>query len=280
MREAWQAHHQRLRAVHARLASEHRAQRSTVAGLRQGRGRERKGANRQPRNLGTWVFQRQRLATVRAAFLRLDRGSKAAASGAGTGRGEGHPLSGRCSGITRQGARCERSADSPNGLCWLHDPTRSEDRRRAASKAGRSKPNAEITNVKAGLYDLISGVLDGSMERAPAAVAVQAYNVLIRCLEVQRKIAEQDDLLARIAEFFSRSRQGMEARDHGGHRGQNPQIGGRSRAATRGRRSETRQRTARPRVPAALPCPGVSTPRVGRQAAAGAAGPPGFWTAR
>jgi hypothetical protein len=107
-------------------------------------------------------------------------------------------LNGRCNGITREGARCERSADGPNGLCWLHDPGRSEDRRRAASRAGRSKPSRELAGLKAQLQDLTEQVLAGELPTGPAAVANQLINTRLRAIELERKIKETDELEARI----------------------------------------------------------------------------------
>lgn len=110
----------------------------------------------------------------------------------------------RCAGITRSGGRCRLDALPGAEWCYGHDPSRAAERQRNASRAGktggRGRPGQpEIADIKSGLYDVITGVLDGSTERAPAAVAVQAYNVLLRAVEVQRKIAEQDELLERIS---------------------------------------------------------------------------------
>jgi len=107
-------------------------------------------------------------------------------------------LNGRCSGITREGARCTRSADGPNGLCWLHDPGRSEDRSRAASRAGRSKSNRELSGLKTQLQDLTEQVLAGDLETGRAAVANQLINTRLRAIELERKIKETDELEARI----------------------------------------------------------------------------------
>ena len=107
-------------------------------------------------------------------------------------------MKGRCSGITREGARCTRSADGPNGLCWLHDPGRSEDRSRAASRAGRSKPNRELSGLKTQLQDLTEQVLAGDLETGRAAVANQLINTRLRAIELERKIKETDELEARI----------------------------------------------------------------------------------
>jgi hypothetical protein len=110
----------------------------------------------------------------------------------------------RCSGITRGGTRCRLDALPGAEWCYSHDPQRAGERSRNARKAGqiggRGRPGQpEIADIKSGLYGVITGVLDGSTERGPAAVAVQAYNVLIRAIEVQRKIAEQDELESRLA---------------------------------------------------------------------------------
>lgn len=113
-------------------------------------------------------------------------------------RGGGHPLIGQCSGITRSGGRCTRSAEGPNGLCWLHDPTRSEERRRAASKAGRAKPSREIAGVKALLSSLTDQVLDGKLDKGAAAVANQLINTRLRAVELERKIKETQELEERI----------------------------------------------------------------------------------
>ena len=107
----------------------------------------------------------------------------------------------QCGGITRDGARCARSAAGPNGLCWLHDPTRSEDRRRAASKGGRSKPNRELADIKTRLSDLADDVLAGNVDRSDAAVAGQLLNTVIRAVGVELKVREQLDVMERVEEL-------------------------------------------------------------------------------
>ena len=99
-------------------------------------------------------------------------------------------MNGQCSGITREGSRCTRSVEGPNGLCWLHDPTRSEERRRAASKAGKAKPNRELTDVKDRLRAMIEDVGNGEMARGDAAVCGQLYNTLIRAVSVELRLRE------------------------------------------------------------------------------------------
>jgi hypothetical protein len=110
-------------------------------------------------------------------------------------------LSRQCGGITREGTRCSRSAEGANGLCWLHDPTRSAERRRAASKAGRSKPNKEIVSIRARLSDLAEDVLAGRVDRGDAAVAGQLLGTVIRAISTELKVREQLELEERIEQL-------------------------------------------------------------------------------
>ena len=122
----------------------------------------------------------------------------------------------QCSGITREGARCARSVEGPNGLCWLHDPTRLEERKRAASKAGKSKPNRELIEIKQRLSDLATDVLDGNVDRSDAGVVSQVYNVLLRAISTELKVQEQLELQQRLEELEA----ALEAQEkRGQHRG-------------------------------------------------------------
>jgi hypothetical protein len=123
-------------------------------------------------------------------------------------------LSRQCSGITREGGRCARSVDGPNGLCWLHDPTRSEDRRRAASKAGRSKPSREVVSVKQRLSDLANDVLAGRVERGDGAVVSQILNVYLRAIATEMKVREVEEIEGRLEELET----ALERRREGGSR--------------------------------------------------------------
>ena len=130
-------------------------------------------------------------------------------------------MSSRCSGITRSGTRCERSVEGPNGMCWLHDPTRSEERRRAASRAGKSKPNREIADIKGRLSDLAEDVLAGRADKGAAAVAGQLLNTYIRAVGMELKVQEQLDFERRLEELEEhfeqqRARQGQGQGQGGG----------------------------------------------------------------
>jgi hypothetical protein len=103
-----------------------------------------------------------------------------------------------CAGTKRDGSQCTATVEPPQTYCWWHDPANAEERRRAASKAGKSKPNRELVGVKAQLQDLTRDVLSGDLETGRAAVANQLINTRLRAIEQERKIRETEDLEARI----------------------------------------------------------------------------------
>ena len=111
-----------------------------------------------------------------------------------------------CSAIKANGERCRGIAATGSDYCPAHDPTRAEERRRAASKAARSRTltSAQTTNIlviNASLKDLYAAVLEGRVDRSAAAVANQIANTQLRAIEVERRIREQDGLEARLDEL-------------------------------------------------------------------------------
>ena len=103
-----------------------------------------------------------------------------------------------CAGTTRDGSRCTASVEPPQRYCWWHDPDNAEERRRAASKAGKSRPSRELPAIKTQLQDLTEQVLTGGLETSRAAVANQLINTRLRAIEQERKNRETEDLEARI----------------------------------------------------------------------------------
>jgi hypothetical protein len=104
-----------------------------------------------------------------------------------------------CRATKRNGTPCTAPARGSNGYCWAHDPTHADKRRRAASRAGRSKPSAELRNVKAQLQALADGVLSGELDKGDAAVVSQVLNVYLRALETERKWKELTEMEERVA---------------------------------------------------------------------------------
>jgi hypothetical protein len=111
-----------------------------------------------------------------------------------------------CAGTKRDGSRCTATVEAPQTYCWWHDPANADERRRAASKAGKSRPNRELAGIKAQLRDLTRDVLVGDLETGRAAVANQLINTRLRAIEQERKNRESEDLEARI-EALERSQE-------------------------------------------------------------------------
>jgi len=88
-----------------------------------------------------------------------------------------------------------------HSYCYSHDPKRSEERHKAASKAARSKPNREISEIKERLRGLAEDVLAGRVEKGDGAVVSQIYNVLLRAIEQERKLRETEELEERLSEI-------------------------------------------------------------------------------
>jgi hypothetical protein len=97
----------------------------------------------------------------------------------------------RCSGTKRDGSPCTATVEAPHRFCWWHDPANAEKRRRAASKAGKSKLSKELAGIKQRLSDLADAVLSDDEEtrvdKGVAAVASQVLNVYLRAVSVELK---------------------------------------------------------------------------------------------
>jgi hypothetical protein len=112
-------------------------------------------------------------------------------------------LTGKCPAITRGGEPCRGLVRPGNDYCPAHDPARSEDRRRAASKAGRAKPTKELASIKGRLSSLADDVLEGKVERGDGAVVSQILNVYLRAVAVEMKVKEQQELEERLEQLES-----------------------------------------------------------------------------
>jgi hypothetical protein len=104
----------------------------------------------------------------------------------------------KCAGIKRDGGRCAVVVGPGQSHCYAHDPDRWQERRRNASRGGRSRGQGELGELKRRIRSLAAEVLDGSVDRGRAAVANQLYNTLIRALEQERKQRELEELAGRL----------------------------------------------------------------------------------
>lgn len=109
----------------------------------------------------------------------------------------------RCSGFKPIGEPCERIVGASQSYCYSHDPSRSEERRRAASKAARAKVG-EVGEVKERLREIAAGVLEGSVDTGRGSVCAQLYGVLLRAIETERRIKQTDELTRQVEELTER----------------------------------------------------------------------------
>ena len=108
----------------------------------------------------------------------------------------------RCPGTKRDNSPCTVSVEPPQTYCWWHDPANADARKQAAARggkrAGRGRPQAELSDIKMRLSDLADDVLEGRQDKAVAAVASQVLNVYLRAVSVEMKLKEQLELIERL----------------------------------------------------------------------------------
>jgi len=116
---------------------------------------------------------------------------------------------GLCAGIKWDGGRCTTVVKPPQTHCYQHDPDRAEERRRNASRAGRSAGGRDIRDLKRRISEVVDAVLEGSQDRGRAAVAIQGFNALRGVLDLERKVKEteagQGDGSATFEELYAAS---------------------------------------------------------------------------
>ena len=113
----------------------------------------------------------------------------------------------RCAATKPNGTPCERIVGVSQTYCYSHDPANAGQRHQAASKAARAKGSGQVREVTNKLAKLADDVLGGTVDKATGSVVAQILGVLIRGIEQERKIREQDELEARLAVLEARYRQ-------------------------------------------------------------------------
>jgi hypothetical protein len=102
----------------------------------------------------------------------------------------------QCSAITASGRRCSASAQAGQEQCYNHDPRRSEERRLNAHAGGRARARrqpSEVGRIKKRIEEATSAVLRSKLDSGIAAVAFQGFNVMLRALELERRL--RDDVV-------------------------------------------------------------------------------------
>jgi Family of unknown function (DUF5763) len=104
----------------------------------------------------------------------------------------------QCRANKRGGERCTLPAKGADGYCWAHSPEHASERRRAASKAGKSKPSREVRTIKDEIKEAIAGVKDGSLDRNIARAMFTGYSVLLEYIKLERGVYVEEQLAARL----------------------------------------------------------------------------------
>jgi hypothetical protein len=107
----------------------------------------------------------------------------------------------RCNGSKPSGEPCERIVGDSQQFCYAHDPSKSEQRRAAASKAGKVRTGGELPEIKNKLRQLADDVLAGKVGRGEGSVAAQILGVYLRACETEIKVREQTEFEERLAEL-------------------------------------------------------------------------------
>ena len=115
----------------------------------------------------------------------------------------------RCTATKGDGTPCQAIVKESQQLCHAHDPARADQRRRAASKAGKSRTGGEISGIKARLRELAEDVVADRVTTAKGSVAAQILGVYLRAVEQERKQMESDELRGEMVELREMLEQGQ-----------------------------------------------------------------------
>ena len=120
----------------------------------------------------------------------------------------------RCSAITSSGDRCK--LDATNGsFCWSHAPETAQARKMRGRRGGKARGAGELAEIKRSIREVIEEVRDGSVERGVGAVVFQGFNSLLKALEVERRVREQEELLVRLERLEEAQKGGLGGRHWG-----------------------------------------------------------------
>jgi hypothetical protein len=113
----------------------------------------------------------------------------------------------QCKALKAGGGRCSAHAQEGREHCWNHDPARAPERKKNASAGGKTRsrrPPDELEAVKAQVRGVIKAVMTGALDKANGAVVLQGFHVLLRTVELQRKLEGQRELEESVAELRKR----------------------------------------------------------------------------
>jgi hypothetical protein len=106
-----------------------------------------------------------------------------------------------CPAITRAGNVCGQRVEEGADFCHRHDPARAEERKRAASKAGKSKPLSESAKIRESILALIEEVKAGDVDPKIANCVAVLSNVAIGTLRLDAKLRELENIEGRLRDL-------------------------------------------------------------------------------
>jgi hypothetical protein len=100
----------------------------------------------------------------------------------------------QCAGTKRDNSPCTATVEPPQLYCWWHDPQNAEQRRRAASRGGRSRPSREVRTIKEEIKEAIGKLERGKLDRNIARAMFSGWGVLLEYIKLERGIKVEDEL--------------------------------------------------------------------------------------
>ena len=99
---------------------------------------------------------------------------------------------GVCSATKRNGEPCTLPANGKHGLCWAHDPSTADARRKRASRGGKGKAARRVAGLWDKVEDVIVGVEAERLTPSQGNTMIKGYTTLIALdrLDVERSELE------------------------------------------------------------------------------------------
>ena len=99
---------------------------------------------------------------------------------------------GVCTATKRNGEPCTLPANGKQSLCWAHDPSTADARRKRASRGGKGKAARRVVGLWDKVEDVIVGVEAERLTPSQGNTMVKGYTTLIALdrLDVERSELE------------------------------------------------------------------------------------------
>ena len=97
-----------------------------------------------------------------------------------------------CTATKRNGEPCTLPANGKHGLCWAHDPSTVDARRKRASRGGKGKAARRVAGLWDKVEDVIVGVEAERLSPSQGNTMIKGYTTLIALdrLDVERSELE------------------------------------------------------------------------------------------